>query len=69
VLRQRIQEQAALRAAAGLRPLPSGSRLLSAMDAGLPASSGNALGVDRLVMLALGASCLADVIAFPFDRA
>lgn len=69
VLRQRIQEQSAIRAAAGLRPLPSDSRLLAAMDAGLPSSSGNALGVDRLIMLALGATQLSDVIAFPFDRA
>ena len=68
-LRDRIREQLALRAAAGLRPLPAESRLLAAMEAGLPASSGNALGVDRLVMLALGQTCLADVIAFPFDRA
>ena len=68
-LRDRIREQLAIRAAAGLRPLPAESRLLAAMDAGLPASSGNALGVDRLVMLALCQTCLADVIAFPFDRA
>ena len=68
-LRDRIREQLAVRAAAGLRPLPAESRLLAAMDAGLPASSGNALGVDRLVMLALGQTCLSDVIAFPFDRA
>ena len=68
-LRVRIREQFAVRAAAGLRPLPAESRLLAAMDAGLPASSGNALGVDRLVMLALGQTRLADVIAFPFDRA
>lgn len=68
-LRMRIQEQQAIRSAAGLRPLPAESRLLQAMDAGLPPSSGNALGVDRLIMLALGASSLADVIAFPFDRA
>jgi elongation factor P--(R)-beta-lysine ligase len=68
-LRDRVREQLAVRAASGLRPLPAESRLLAAMDAGLPASSGNALGVDRLVMLALGQTCLADVIAFPFDRA
>ena len=68
-LRDRVREQLVLRAAAGLRPLPAECRLLAAMDAGLPASSGNALGVDRLVMLALGQTCLADVIAFPFDRA
>jgi lysyl-tRNA synthetase class 2 len=69
ILRQRIVEQSALRSEAGLRPLPHESRLLAAMESGLPASSGNALGVDRLIMLALGASELADVIAFPFDRA
>ena len=68
-LRERIRGQLALRAAAGLRPLPADSRLLAAMEAGLPASSGNALGVDRLVMLALGRTRLAEVIAFPFDRA
>ena len=69
ILRQRIVEQSALRSAAGLRPLPAESRLLHAMESGLPASSGNALGVDRLIMLALGATELSDVIAFPFDRA
>ena len=45
------------------------SRLLEAMDAGLPPCSGVALGFDRLVMLAAGASALSEVIAFPFDRA
>lgn len=69
VLRDRIREQLDVRAAAGLRPLNAESRLLAAMDAGLPVSSGNALGVDRLVMLVLGHTCLSDVIAFPFDRA
>ncbi|MDB5347821.1 MAG: lysine aminoacylase GenX [Schlesneria sp.] len=69
VLRQRIQEQLGVRAAAGLRPLPAESRLLAAMEAGLPPCAGNALGVDRLIMLALGATHLSDVIAFPFDRA
>lgn len=69
VLRSRIREQAALRARMGYRPLPTEGRLLEAMEAGIPAASGNALGVDRLVMLAVGAESLADVIAFPFDRA
>ena len=68
-LRARIRGQAALRHAAGLRPLPDESRLLRAMERGLPDCSGNALGVDRLVMLALRQKKLADVISFPFEIA
>jgi lysyl-tRNA synthetase class 2 len=39
------------------------------MEAGLPPAVGVALGFDRVVMLAAGASSVAEVIAFPFDRA
>ena len=53
----------------GKSPLPEKSRLLAAMDAGLPRSTGVALGFDRLVMLAAGATNLAEVMAFPMDRA
>ena len=69
VLRERIRQQSELRAAEGLMPLPKTSRLLAAMDAGLPPCSGNALGVDRLIMLALGHDNLSKVIPFPFDIA
>ncbi|MEX0704754.1 MAG: EF-P lysine aminoacylase EpmA [Planctomycetales bacterium] len=68
-LRRRIARQSALRAADGRRVLPAESRLLAAMEAGLPECSGVALGFDRLAMLALGADSLAEVVAFPFDRA
>jgi lysyl-tRNA synthetase class 2 len=68
-LRERTRQQAALRDAAGLRTLPAPERLMAAMQSGLPACSGVALGVDRLMMLALGAESIAEVIAFPFDRA
>jgi len=69
VLRERNARNNALRRQDGKPPLPEESRLLAAMDAGLPASVGVALGFDRVVMLAAGASRLDEVIAFPFDRA
>jgi lysyl-tRNA synthetase class 2 len=49
--------------------LPETSLLLDAMDAGLPACAGVALGFDRLVMVAAGAKAIDDVIAFPIERA
>jgi elongation factor P--(R)-beta-lysine ligase len=69
ILRQRIEEQTTLRTAAGLRPLPRESRLLDVMEAGLPESSGVALGLDRLLMLALGCTSIDEVLAFPLARA
>jgi lysyl-tRNA synthetase class 2 len=68
-LRERIAVQQALRLREGSRPLPPESRLLAAMEAGLPECSGVALGFDRLMMAAVGAQSLAEVIAFPIDRA
>ena len=58
-----------LRAADGKYTLPEESRLLAAMDHGLPACSGCALGFDRLVMVATGAKSIQEVLAFPIERA
>lgn len=69
VLRQRNRENNKLRAADGKYTLPEGSRLLDAMEQGLPACSGCALGFDRLVMVATGAKTVQEVIAFPVERA
>ncbi len=69
VLRQRNLAANPQRVADGKPPLPEESRLLAAMDEGLPASTGVALGFDRLVMLAAGAANVAEVLAFPIDRA
>ena len=48
---------------------PIDHHLLAALEAGLPECSGVALGVDRVVMLALGAESIGDVISFTVDRA
>jgi lysyl-tRNA synthetase class 2 len=45
------------------------TRLLAALQAGLPPCSGVALGVDRLLMLKLGTRNIEDVLAFPEARA
>ena len=69
ILRQRNVATNALRIVDGKRSLPVESRLLTAMDRGLPACCGVALGFDRVVMLAAGASTIQEVMAFPIDRA
>ncbi len=68
-LRRRNAQANQARKADGKLPLPEESRLLAAMDAGLPPCAGVALGFDRLVMLAAGAKCIDDVIAFPIENA
>ena len=63
-LRQRMARDNAARAAAGRESMAVDERLLAAMAHGLPDCAGVALGVDRLVMLAVGASNLAEVMPF-----
>ncbi|HET6880482.1 MAG TPA: EF-P lysine aminoacylase EpmA [Pirellulales bacterium] len=69
ILRERNRENNRHRRAQGQAPLPEESRLLAAMEAGLPACAGVAMGFDRVVMLVAGASDIAEVLPFPFDRA
>jgi elongation factor P--(R)-beta-lysine ligase len=68
-LRRRNRRTNELRRAEGKPPLPEESRLLAAMESGLPPCSGVALGFDRLVMLACGAESLSKVMAFPAEIA
>ncbi len=69
ILVQRNQANNAAREALGKPPLPGDSQLIDAMRAGLPACSGCALGLDRLVMAAIGAKSIEEVIPFPTRQA
>ena len=66
--RRRFVGESTVRAARGHTVYPLDENLLSALPH-MPATSGVALGLDRLVMFVLGASHIRDVIAFADDEA
>ncbi len=66
-LEDRFARDNAVRASLGFAPVATDERLLAAMRHGLPDCAGVALGVDRLVMLAMGATSLSEVMPFPAD--
>ncbi|GHT17369.1 hypothetical protein FACS1894189_3110 [Planctomycetales bacterium] len=68
-LRRRMEENLQYRLTDGRSPLPTESRLLAAMEGGLPPCSGTALGIDRLLMVMLRAETIDDVIPFPIETA
>ena len=65
----RFVRDGALRQARGDAIPPMDEHLLAALEAGLPACAGVALGVDRLLMAMLGTKRIAHVLAFEFNRA
>ena len=67
--RARFMADNAARRVQGLPPMPIDERLLAALESGLPACSGVALGFDRAVMVAVGARQIDEVIAFPIENA
>jgi lysyl-tRNA synthetase class 2 len=67
--RARLVADQTTRADRGLPPYPIDERFLRALETGLPPCAGNALGVDRLLMLILGKTSIQEVIAFGSDRA
>ncbi|UDG81296.1 Elongation factor P--(R)-beta-lysine ligase [Candidatus Profftia lariciata] len=66
--RMRFEEDNRKRAALGLTQYPLDEKLLGALEHGLPDCSGVAIGIDRLIMLALNEQQLSTVIAFNIDR-
>jgi len=65
----RFTAQRAGRRAAGRRVPALDRHLLGALRAGLPACAGVALGIDRLLMRMAGCEDIAEVLAFPVERA
>jgi lysyl-tRNA synthetase class 2 len=66
--RARFLDDLAVRAARGRPQHPIDERLLAALTEGLPPCAGIALGVDRLMMLVLGAAHIRDVLSFAEDE-
>jgi len=67
--RARFEHDIEERRRRGLPTSPIDERLLAALAAGLPDCTGVALGFDRTLMLAAGATHIEEVLAFPTDRA
>ena len=65
----RFEHDLEIRRARGLTIPKADMHLLAAMQHGLPASSGVALGVDRLIALALGHTSIQESLAFDVSRA
>ncbi|KTC65531.1 lysyl-tRNA synthetase (plasmid) [Legionella adelaidensis] len=67
--RVRFENDNALRRQKGLEPMTPDEYLLNALEHGLPTCSGVALGLDRLIAIALQAQGISEVISFNFERA
>ena len=67
--KMRFEQNNIDRANQNLPPQNIDIELIAAMESGLPDCAGVAVGLDRLIMLALDAMNLDDVISFTFDRA
>ncbi len=67
--RLRFERDLSMRHARGATMPPLDERLLRALQSGLPACAGVAMGIDRLLMAMTGSERIADVLAFSIDRA
>ncbi|HET6418163.1 MAG TPA: EF-P lysine aminoacylase EpmA [Polyangiales bacterium] len=66
--RRRFERDQEQRRALGVAVYPIDERFLDALKSGIPESGGNALGVERLLMLLLGADSIQAVMPFPEER-
>ena len=66
---ERFQEDKANRFRNGLAEKQIDQKFIAALTHGLPQCSGVALGIDRLIMLALKTEHIEQVITFPVERA
>ena len=66
---RRFQQDNLQREKMGLPVRVIDTRLLAALQAGIPNCSGVALGVDRVLMIAMGTESIKEVISFAIDNA
>jgi len=65
---QRFKRDQAQQRALNNHARPVDNHFLQALGHGMPACSGVALGLDRILMLKLGTGSIADVLSFSYDR-
>lgn len=66
--RKRFEKNLIQRQDLGLNKLPIDEFFLAALQHGLPDCAGVALGIDRLIMLALDCKAISEVLSFNFSR-
>lgn len=64
----RFEDDNKVRQSLGLQPIEIDAYFINALQHGLPPCSGIALGIDRLIMLALGKKHISEVVSFSHDR-
>ncbi|MBU2510255.1 elongation factor P--(R)-beta-lysine ligase [bacterium] len=65
---KRFKDENQIRIRSGKEGLPIDNLFLSALEKGMPECSGVAMGVDRIIMLALGKTSIEEVITFNWPK-